>query len=178
MKLVCQNVCTELIQILQREALLWAECDNDSADCTRSRGTSPLFNHYLSHYLSHNLESSRLAPWPFDKVALINSVSLISNFKWYKAYDNCIKEYGNVSQQLLYTVSFPKEAMICSNTQWTVVAHRNGINVLYGDMCTALLRSSTRCIEKGKVSSIKHMLPGWNDSVSDQCAEARDAYVL
>ena len=77
------------------------------------------------------------------------------NFKWHTADDNCIKGYGNVSQELLNKVSIPKEAMIFSHTHCTVVDHRHGINVLYGDIYTALLKSSTRCVERGKVSSIK-----------------------
>ena len=51
-------------------------------------------------------------------------------------------------------------------------------NTLYADICTALLRASTGCIEKGRGSNNEHMVPGWNDSVTDLHAEARDAYVL
>ena len=102
----------------------------------------------------------------------------VVRFNWYKADTNCIKEYGNVSQQLLNKVSFPKEAMNCSNTHCTDAAHRHGINILYADICAALLDASTGCIEKGKGSNNEHMVPGWNDSVTDLHAEARDAYVL
>ena len=47
----------------------------------------------------------------------------------------------------------------------------------YADICTALLKASTGCIEKGRGSNNEHMVPGWNDSVTDLHAEARDAYV-
>ena len=84
----------------------------------------------------------------------------VVRFNWYKADTNCIKEYGNVSQQLLNKVSFPKEAMNCSNTHCTDAAHRHGINILYADICAALLDASTGCIEKGKGSNNEHMVPG------------------
>ena len=35
----------------------------------------------------------------------------VVRFNWYKADANCIKEYGNVSQQFLNKVSIPKEAI-------------------------------------------------------------------
>ena len=38
-------------------------------------------------------------------------------------------------------------------------------NTLYADICTALLRASTGCIEKGRDNNNEHMVPGWNDSV-------------
>ena len=40
------------------------------------------------------------------------------------------------------------------------------------------MKASTGCIEKGRGSNNEHMVPGWNDSVTDLHAEARDAYVL
>ena len=33
--------------------------------------------------------------------------------------------------------------MNCSNTHCTDAAHRHGINILYGDICAALLDAST-----------------------------------
>ena len=42
-----------------------------------------------------------------------------------KADANCIKEYGNVSQQ----VSIPKAAMHCSNTHCTEAAHRYNADI-------------------------------------------------
>ena len=65
-------------------------------------------------------------------------------FNWYKADANCIKEYGNVSQQFLNKVSIPKEAMHCST--------------LYADICTALLKASTGCIENDRGSNNGHMV--------------------
>ena len=41
------------------------------------------------------------------------------------------------------------------------------ICTLYDDICTALLKASTGCIEKGRASNNEHMVPGWNDSVTD-----------
>ena len=39
-------------------------------------------------------------------------------------------------------------------------------------------RAQSGCIEKGKGSNNEHMVPGWNASVTDLHAEARDACVL
>ena len=68
--------------------------------------------------------------------------------------------------------------MHCSNTYCTEAAHRHDINTVYADICTAMLNASTGCIEKGRGSNNEHMVPGWNDSVTDLQSEACDAYVL
>ena len=60
----------------------------------------------------------------------VGTYSDVVRFKWYKADANCMKEYGNVSQQLLNKVSIPKEAMHCFNTHCMEAAHRHDINTL------------------------------------------------
>ena len=81
-----------------------------------------------------------------------------------------------IAAVLFNKVSIRKEAMNCANAHCTEAAHRHYINTLYADMCTALLKSSTGCIEKGRGSNNEHIVPGWNNSVTDLRTEARDAY--
>ena len=53
------------------------------------------------------------------------------------------------------------------------------ICTLYADICTALLKAGTGCIEKGRGSNNEHMVPGWNDSVTDlQCPARRSLRCL
>ena len=69
-----------------------------------------------------------------------------------------------------------KLVKFCTHTHTRLSYSSN--DTLYADICTALLKASTGCIEKGRGSNNEHMVPGWNDSVTDLHAEACDAYVL
>ena len=99
-------------------------------------------------------------------------------FKWTEANDFDIRKCGNSTAAHLGKVQIP-ESFTCTNCICSENLHRNDINKLLDEICSALRKSSLETINICKKTSCQdYVVPGWNDYVKEAHCDARNCYIL
>jgi hypothetical protein len=73
--------------------------------------------------------------------------------------------YWQQSDAALSRIRLPHDTISCTNPRCHLATHIKAIDVLYDDICDALLRSSDRCVPRrfADISGRCHVIPGWNE---------------
>ena len=101
-----------------------------------------------------------------------------SRLNWSKASERDRSMYRDKCAELLDSIELPRDAACCSDTSCKDSSHIEGARDLYCCIANALNCAAVNAIPvtKGNCNADDHNIPGWNDFIKAEHADARDAF--
>ncbi len=94
-----------------------------------------------------------------DHIAGSNARTFVPRSSWTKASEQNISSYRHELDTLMDAIALPMDLIQCQDMH--CISHRDTIEKYYGDLISACILATDRCIPKTK----RRGLAGWNDSV-------------
>ncbi|CAL4206841.1 unnamed protein product [Meganyctiphanes norvegica] len=99
----------------------------------------------------------------------------VFKINWESATEADLKSFLKLTDQRFSNIELPVEALLCSDLNCNILAHRIKIETFYNDIINILIESSKHLCSK--VNSSRNR-PGWSDYVADIYDYSREARKL